>query len=66
MVKEYHDESLHVIIDCKTGNETLDKGIEYTILGYVNLAVYCLEKDKFDQLATKSREMAVEFSEQKD
>lgn len=65
MTKEYHDESLHVIIDCKTGNKILDQSIESTILGYVYMAVYCLEKDKFDQLIEKSREMAVEFSEQK-
>lgn len=66
MVKEYHDEFLHVIADCKTGNEILDQSVESTILGYVHLTVYCLEKGKFDQLIAKSREMAVEFSEQKD
>lgn len=59
MAKEYHDEFLHVITDCKTGNETLDQSIESTILGYVHMAVYCLEKGKFDQLIAKSREMAV-------
>lgn len=65
MAREYHDEFLHVIVDCKTGNEILDQSVESTILGYVYLVVYCLEKDKFDQLIAKSGEMAVEFSEQK-
>lgn len=61
MVKEYHDELLHLIVECKTGNENLDRSIENAILGYVNLALYCLETDKFDQLITKTREIAVNF-----
>lgn len=62
MSKEYHDEFLHVIVDCKTGNESVDKGVENAILGYVYLAIYCLENGKFDQLIKKSREMAEEFA----
>ena len=66
MTKEYHDEFIHVIVDCKTGKEILDQSIEDAILGYVYLAIYCLEKGKFGQLVAKSREMAVEFSRQTD
>ena len=66
MTKEYHDEFIHVIADCKTGKEILDQSVEDAILGYVYLAIYCLEKGKFDQLVAKSREMAVEFSKQTD
>jgi hypothetical protein len=65
MAKEYHSEFLHVIIDCKTGNENLDKSIESTILGYVHLAVYCLGTGKFGQLLEKIGTIAEEFNRQR-
>lgn len=61
MVKEYHGEFLHVIIDCNTGNKNLDKSIESSILGYVYLAIYCLVEGKFSQLIKKTEELAKEF-----
>lgn len=65
MVKEYHGEFLHVIIDCKTGNKNLDKSIEGTILGYIYLIIYCIQEGKFGQLLKKSEEIAKEFDRQR-
>ena len=61
MVKEYHNDFLHVVIDCKTGNEDMDKAIESTIAGYVYLVVYALEKEKMGVLIDKVQDIAQEF-----
>jgi len=61
MVKEYHNDFLHVVIDCKTGNEDMDKAIESTIAGYVYLVVYALEKEKMGALIDKVQDIAKEF-----
>lgn len=61
MVKEYHNDFLHVVIDCKTGNEDMDKAIESSIAGYVYLVVYALEKEKMGALIDKVQDIAKEF-----
>ena len=61
MVKEYHNDFLHVVIDCKTGNEDMDKAIESSIAGYVYLVVYALEKEKMGVLIDKVQDIAKEF-----
>ena len=33
MVKEYHNDFLHFVVDCKTGNDEVDKGVESAIKG---------------------------------
>lgn len=61
MVKEYHEDSIHIIIDCKTGNKNLDQSIENSILGYVYMVIYCLETGRLHQLIGKTKDMAIEF-----
>lgn len=64
MVKEYHNEFLHVVVDCKTGNEAIDEGVESSIAGYVYLVLYALGARKMDELTDKMRDITQEFVEQ--
>jgi hypothetical protein len=63
MVKEYHNDFLHFVVDYKTGNDEVDKGVESAIKGYVYLVIYALEAGRMSELIAKSRGIAVEFSE---
>jgi hypothetical protein len=63
MVKEYHNELLHVVVDCKTGNDGVDKGIENAIVGYVYLVLHALEVGKIDELIDKTKCIALGFAE---
>lgn len=53
MAKEYHEEFVHVIADCKTGNKAIDEGVECSIIGYVNLVMYALKTEKMNLLTSK-------------
>lgn len=64
MVKEFHNEILHVVIDCKTGNSEIDKGVENGIAGYVYLVIYALEKGRMNVLLDKTKDIALGFVEQ--
>lgn len=61
MVEEFHNEYLHVMIDCKTGNHLLDKTIEKTIKGYVHLVAFCYECNKLGILIDKIQKIALDF-----
>lgn len=61
MVKECHTKFLHVVVDCKTGNEDMDKAIENSISGYVHLVIFALEKGKMGELIDKTQDIAQEF-----
>lgn len=63
MVKEFHNEFLHVVVDCKTGNDEADKGIENAITGYVYLVLYAVEIGKMLELIDKTRDIALGFAE---
>jgi len=65
MVKEYHSEFLHVVIDCKTGNEYMDKAIESSISGYVHLVIHTIQTGQMGVLIDKTRDIAEEFHKQK-
>lgn len=54
MVKEYHNEFMHVIVDCKTGNDRIDEGVEKTIEGCVHMVVYALETGRMNELVEKT------------
>ena len=64
MVKEYHNQFLHVVIDCKTGNEAMDKGVESSIAGYIHLVLYALGTGKMGILSEKMEGISQEFVEQ--
>lgn len=64
MVEEFHNDFMHFVIDCKTGNKRIDKGIENTIKGYVHMVVDALEAGRMNELIHKSRALAIELSEQ--
>lgn len=64
MVEEYHDECLHVMVDCKTGNRDIDKAVEMSIKGYINLVVYSLKTGKFGELLDKVQHIGEEFKKQ--
>lgn len=57
MVEEYHDEYLHMMVDCKTGDHNLDKAIEMAVKGYVYLIVYCIQTDKFGEFLDKMEDI---------
>ena len=61
MAEEFHNSFLHVVIDCNTGNENLNKSIEKCILSYVYLTVYCIENGHMKELLEKASIMANEF-----
>jgi hypothetical protein len=63
MVKEFHNEFLHVVVDCKTGNNETDKGIENAIIGYAYLVLYALEIGKTFELLDKTKDIALGFAE---
>lgn len=65
MVKEYHSKVLHVVVDCKTGNEEMDKAIESSISGYVYLVVHALQTEQMGVLIDKTQDIAQEFHKQK-
>lgn len=62
MVEEFHNGFMHVVIDCKTGNNGADKGIEMTIKAYVHMVVNAVETGRMDELIRKSRALTVEIS----
>lgn len=64
MVKECHNQFLHVVIDCKTGDEILDKGIESNIAAYIYLVLYALGDGKIGELTEKMSAISNEFVEQ--
>lgn len=64
MVEEYHDEFLHVIADCKTGDRRMDKAIEKMIAGYVHLIVYCVRTNQIPKLIDKMQDLAKYFDDQ--
>lgn len=61
MAEEFHNSFLHVVIDCNTGNSSLDKSIEKAILGYVYLVVYCAGNDYMKELLEKVSNVANDF-----
>ena len=61
MVQEYHDEFLHVVIDCKTGNPELDKAIEKTISGYIYLVIHAVKIGKLGLLIDKIQLICKDF-----
>ena len=61
MVEEFHNNFLHAVIDCNTGNSNLDSSIEKSILSYVYLTVYCVENGHMKELLEKASIMANEF-----
>lgn len=65
MVKEYHSKFLHVVVDCKTGNEEMDKAIESSISGYVYLVVHALQTEQMAVLIDKTQDIAQEFHKQR-
>jgi hypothetical protein len=65
MVKEFHNKFLHVVVDCKTGNDGTDKGIENAITGYVHLVLYAVESGKMFELIDKTKDIALRFADQK-
>ena len=62
MVEEFHNAFMHVVIDCKTGNDRVDKGIEIAIKAYVHIVVDAIENGRMYELLHKSRALAVELS----
>lgn len=66
MAEEFHNDFLHVVIDCNTGNGNLDKSIEKSILSYVYLTIYCVENGHMKKLLEKASIMANEFKKIED
>lgn len=65
MVKEFHNEFLHFVVDCKTGNDGADEGVESAIIGYVYLVLHALEIGKMPELLDRTKDIALAFVEQK-
>jgi hypothetical protein len=62
VVKEFHNDFMHFVIDCKTGNKIIDERVENAIKGYVHMVVYALEDGRANELFHKSRSLAIELS----
>ena len=62
MVEEFHNDFIHFVIDCKTGDEMSDRRAEIAIKGYVHMVINALETGMMDELLHKSRALAVELS----
>ena len=65
MVKEFHNEFLHLVVDCKTGNKEMDKAIESSINGYIHLVVWALENREMGELIDRTQDIAQEFQKKK-
>lgn len=61
MVEEYHDQFLHVMVDCKTGDPGTDKAVEHMMIGYANLVMYCVKTNKLSILIDKMEDLAKSF-----
>lgn len=64
MAKEFHNDFMHFVIDCKTGNDNVDEAIENAIKGYVHIVIKALETGRMNEVFEKSRAIAVELSGQ--